>query len=157
AQGLPVPRVVAGGEFIGPGTRLQSFLAIEELTGMLPLHEAIPLAARTLAPSAFRRWKEGLLGEVARLARSLHQRRYFHKDLYLCPFYVARADIASSPAAWEGRVSMIDLHRLGHHALTWPWWLVKDLGQLLYSSDVEGMERRDWWRFWQAYLGPRRR
>ena len=45
AAGLPVPAAVAAGEFIGPWGRLQSFLAVEELHGMLPLHEAIPAAA----------------------------------------------------------------------------------------------------------------
>ena len=45
AEGLPVPRVVAGGEYIGPWGRFQSFLAVEELTGMLALNEAIPAAA----------------------------------------------------------------------------------------------------------------
>src|SRR5205085_6601985 len=45
AHGLPVPAAVAAGEFIGPWGRFQSFLAVEELYGMLPLHEAIPAAA----------------------------------------------------------------------------------------------------------------
>jgi hypothetical protein len=152
-----VPRVVAAGEFIGPWDRLQSFLAIEELTGMLPLHQAIPLAGRTLAPRLFRRWKRGLVVEVARLASFLHQRRYFHRDLYLCHFYVPRADTAALPACWPGRVHVIDLHRLAHHPWTWPIALVKDLGQLLYSSEVEGVEPADRARFWRAYLGPRRR
>src|SRR5262245_49039293 len=38
-QGMPVPEPVAVGEFIGPWGRLRSFLAVEELTGMVPLHE----------------------------------------------------------------------------------------------------------------------
>ena len=42
ANGLPVPRAVAVGEMLGPWGKLQSFLAVEELTGMLPLHEADP-------------------------------------------------------------------------------------------------------------------
>ncbi len=88
-QGVPVPRVVAAGEFIGPVGRLQSFLAVEELTDMLPLHEAIPLAAQTLAPAIFRRWKRALVSELARLTRLIHDRRTFHKDLYLCHFYIA--------------------------------------------------------------------
>ena len=53
-QGFPVPEAPAAGEFIGPWGRLQSFLAVKELTGMLPLHEAVPAAARgdwTLSPS----------------------------------------------------------------------------------------------------------
>src|ERR1700677_765474 len=40
-HGLPVPAVVAAGESIGPWGKLQSFLAVEELTDMLPLHQAI--------------------------------------------------------------------------------------------------------------------
>ena len=44
----------AGGEFIGPWGRLQSFIAVEELTDMLPLHEAVPAAAAALDPATFR-------------------------------------------------------------------------------------------------------
>ena len=48
-----------------PGGRLQSFLAVEELTDMLPLHEAVPLAHRNLAPDDFARWKRGLTAALA--------------------------------------------------------------------------------------------
>jgi Lipopolysaccharide kinase (Kdo/WaaP) family len=156
ANGLPVPNVVAAGEFLGPWGKLQSFLAIEELTGMLPLHEAIPLASRHLPPATFRRWKAGLIREIARLARFLHDHNFFHKDLYLCHFFVARADIKVMPT-WTNRVFMIDFHRLAHHPVTRAFWISKDLGQLLYSSDVEGIQARDRLRFWRAYLGGRRR
>jgi hypothetical protein len=156
AQGLPVPRVVAVGEFLQPGARLQSFLAIEELTGMLALHQAIPQASRQLDAVKFRAWKAALARETAGLVRFLHDRHYFHKDLYLCHFYVAAEDTAIVPA-WRGRVHMIDFHRLGHHPLTWPWWQIKDLGQLLYSSHVQGVDARDRLRFWRYYLEPRRR
>jgi heptose I phosphotransferase len=150
AQGLPVPQVVAGGEFVGPWCRLQSFLAVKELTGMLPLHEAIPAAARKLPPGEFARWKRGLAREMARLAAALHCRYHFHKDLYLCHFYVAAEDTAHS-VVWPGRVRLIDLHRLGHHRWTWPWWLAKDLGQLWYSSEILGVHGRDRVSFWRAY------
>jgi hypothetical protein len=156
AQGLPVPRVVAAGEFLRPAARLQSFLAIEELTGMSALHQAIPDAARQMEPGVFRRWKTGLAREMARLTRFLHQRHYFHKDLYLCHFYVPTADTAV-PLQWRGRVHMIDFHRLGRHPLTRLWWRIKDLGQLLYSSDVAGVDIRDRLRFWRYYLEPGRR
>jgi heptose I phosphotransferase len=155
-RGLPVPVAAAGGEFVGPWGRLQSFLAVEELTGMLPLHEAVPAAAARLDPRTFLCWKRGLVAEMARLTLELHRRRWFHKDLYLCHFYVAAADTARLPN-WRGRVQMIDLHRLGYHPWTWPWWRVKDLGQLLYSSGVSGVTARDRLRFWRFYCGADRR
>jgi heptose I phosphotransferase len=164
-QGLPVPEVVAAGEFTGPLGRLQSFLAVEELAGMLPLHEAIPLAAARLDPATFRRWKRGLVAEMARLARQLHDRRCFHKDLYLCHFYIHADRVAGpppggfGPGAWRGHVYLIDLHRLTHHPWTWRLWQLKDLAQLLYSSEVAGVDVRDQIYFWRHYrgLGPRRK
>jgi heptose I phosphotransferase len=155
SQGIPVPAVVAAGDLLGPWGRLQSFLAVEELTGMLGLHQAIPLAARQLAPATYRRWKAGLATELARLALLLHLRGRFHKDLYLGHFFVPRPDTARVPE-WPGRVHLIDLHRLTHHPVTWPWWLVKDLAQLLYSSEIDGVDVRDRLAFWRAYLGPLR-
>lgn len=153
--GLPVPAPVAVGEYIGPWGRLQSILAVEELTDMLALHQAIPLAAQTLAPTAFRLWKKGLAAELARLARAMHDQRFFHKDLYLCHFFVPRDLIAQPPNSWHGRVHVIDFHRLGRHPFTWPLWLVKDLGQFWYSSDLPGIDDRDRLRFWRHYVGRR--
>lgn len=152
AQGMPVPNAVAAGEYIGPWGRLQSVLAVEELTDMLPLHEAVPAAARRLTSADFARWKRGLVAEMARLTRLLHDRRWFHKDLYLCHFYIHREDTRTLPC-WRGRVHVIDLHRLAHHPWTWRVWQVKDLAQLLYSSEVEGVTVRDRLRFWRLYLG----
>jgi heptose I phosphotransferase len=147
---------VAVAEYIGPWGRLQSFLAVEELTGMLPLHEAIPAAAQALAPETFQEWKRTLTGEVARLTRELHGRRWFHKDLYLCHFYIASEDTERLPN-WRDRVYLIDLHRLAYHPWTWRFWQIKDLAQLLYSSKVEGVDARDRLRFWRSYAGMDRR
>jgi heptose I phosphotransferase len=156
AQGLAVPAVVAAGEYIGPWGRLRSFLAVEELTDMLPLHEAVPAAAARLDPETFRTWKRGLIAEMARLARELHDRRCFHKDLYLCHFYIPRNDTEAPVAGWRGRVHLIDLHRLANHPWTWRLWRIKDLAQLLYSSDVAGVTARDRLLFWRLYLGVAR-
>jgi heptose I phosphotransferase len=155
-QGVPVPEPLAAGEFIGPWGRLRSFLAVKELTGMLPLHQAIPRAADYLPSARFRRWKQGLIAEIARLSRLLHDRRRFHKDLYLCHFYVASEDIGRL-SDWAGRVRMIDFHRLGHHPATAIFWRAKDLAQLLFSSDVAGVGIRDRLHFWRCYLGGERR
>jgi heptose I phosphotransferase len=157
AAGLPVPAAAAGGEFIGPWGRFRSFLAVEELTGMLALHEAVPLAAERLDPATFRRWKRGLIRHMAELARRLHDRRWFHKDFYLCHFYIAEDDTRRLPDDWSDRVRLIDLHRLAHHRWTWPWWRIKDLAQLLYSSDVPGVDVRDRLWFGRLYFGVARR
>jgi heptose I phosphotransferase len=150
-QGLPVPRAAAAGEFIGPGPRLQSFLAVEELTGMLPLHEAVPLAASCLTAEAFYRWKCGLIDEMAAITWGFHCRHYFHKDLYLCHFYIEKKDLTQVPVNWNRRVWLIDLHRLTHHPLTRLWWQAKDLAQLLHSSDLPGITARDRLHFWRTY------
>jgi heptose I phosphotransferase len=154
-QGIPVPRAVAAGEYIGPRGRLRSFLAVVELTGMLSLQEAIPLAAVRQEATAFRNWKRTLAAELARLARMLHDRRCFHKDLYLCHFFIAREDTLALPSdGWRGRVHLIDLHRLAHHPWTWWLWQSKDVAQLLYSSEIVGVGARDRLYFWRRYRGP---
>lgn len=150
ALGVPVPRTVAVGEYLGPWGRLQSFLAVEELTDMLPLHEAIPLASSRLSPRAFADWKRRLIAEIVRIVRLLHDGRWFHKDLYLCHFFIHTADTEVVPQ-WAGRVHLIDLHRLARHGFFWRLWQVKDLAQLLYSSHVAGVTVRDQLRFWHAY------
>ncbi|QEL14551.1 lipopolysaccharide kinase InaA family protein [Limnoglobus roseus] len=151
-HGIPVARPVAAGEFRGPWGKLQSFLAVEALAGMQPLNEAIPLAFRTLSSADFAKWKRGLVGEIARLSRELHRRRAFHKDLYLCHFYLPSADCEGVPPTFHGRVFMIDFHRLGLHRLFRLRYQVKDLAQLLFSTGgVSGITDRDRLRFWKLY------
>lgn len=154
-QGLPVPNALAAGEFIGPWGRLQSFLAVEELTDMLPLHEAVPLAEQTLPPNRFLRWKRQIVKEMARITGELHRRRAFHKDLYLCHFYAPLRSIQQGSLR-SGDLHIIDLHRLARHRWSWRWWQLKDLAQLLYSSDVAGVSERDRFYFWHCYLGSER-
>jgi heptose I phosphotransferase len=151
--GVPVPGVSAAAEWTGPGLKLQSVLAVDELTDMLPLHEAVPLAAERLSDRDFAAWKRGLTVEMVRLSRMLHEAGWFHKDLYFCHFYIPETDTRRSPNGWIGRVHMIDFHRLGRHALLGPWYRAKDLGQLLYSSEVAGVSDRDRLRFWRMYAG----
>lgn len=151
ANGFSVPRPVAAGQFVGPWGKLQGFLAVEELHGMLPLHEAVPRAFRALDARTFARWKRGLTVELARLARELHSRGVFHKDLYFCHFYVPESYTRVPPANWTNNVWMIDLHRLARHRIAGAWWQVKDLAQLMFSSEVAGVTDRDRLRFWALY------
>jgi heptose I phosphotransferase len=150
-QGVPVPESLAVAEFIGPWWKLQSFLAVEELAGMVRLHEAVPLAEAQMNPRAFELWKRGLIAELARLTRLLHDRRRFHKDLYVSHFFIPRG-VIRPVSDWRGQVHLIDFHRLHYHPFTWPLWQAKDLGQLLFSSQLPGITGRDRLRFWRSYL-----
>jgi Lipopolysaccharide kinase (Kdo/WaaP) family len=150
-HGLPVPRAMAAGEFVGPHGRLQSFIAIAELTDMLPLHEAVPLAEKSLAPHAFLQWKRTLSDELVRLSIAFHGRNVYHKDWYFCHFYIDEMDTQRVPETWTGRVRVIDLHRMARHPITGIWRKAKDLAQLLYSSDVPGVTDEDRRGFWAGY------
>jgi heptose I phosphotransferase len=157
ANGFRSPRIASVGERIGPWGGLQSYLALEELTGMIALHEAIPAAANRLSPAAFAIWKRGLTVILATTIARLHRLRRFHKDLYLCHFFVPERWTHAAPPSWDGELAMIDLHRLGHHPFTAAWWRLKDLAQLLYSSDIAGVTARDRLRFARRYAGRQRR
>jgi heptose I phosphotransferase len=151
AQGLPVPEPLAFGERAGPWLRLHSFLVIRALTGLQALHQAVPAALEGMRPGQFRRWKAQVVRQVAALARRLHEQDRYHKDLYLCHFYVPVPQ-AYQPA--PGAVHLIDLHRLGHHCWLRRRWRVKDLAQLLFSTwGVAGVTNRDRLDFLRAYLG----
>ena len=151
AEGFPVPRAVAAGQFVGPWFKLSGFIAVEELTGMLPLHQAVPLAFERLDPASFLSWKRGLTVELARIARELHRRKAFHKDLYFCHFYIDESLTQRVPESWTNRAIVIDLHRMAKHTLLAKWFQVKDLAQFWYSSEVPGVTARDRLRFWKLY------
>jgi heptose I phosphotransferase len=148
--GIDVPDVVAAGERIGPRTDLRSFLMVAELSGCAPLNESLPQLAGRLDSRAFARLKQRLIMEIARMTATLHTACVFHRDLYLCHFFVDPVSLGRDGAA--PRVALIDLHRLREHRLASNWWRWKDLGQLLYSTfGVSGITNRDRFRFWQRY------
>jgi heptose I phosphotransferase len=150
ALGIDVPEVVAAGEHIGPWAQLQSFVMIAELSGCEAVNELLPRLAVQLDSRAFETLKRQIIDEMARITATLHAAHNFHKDLYLCHFFLDHEGL-KVPAF---RLSLIDLHRLEEHKL-WPdWWRWKDLGQLLYSTyGVDGITDRDRWRFWRIYRG----
>ena len=148
ALGIAVPEVVAAGERIGPWGRLQSFLMVAELSGSVELNVALPRLAEALDPTEFEALKRGLVRETAEIAAALHKDRVFHKDLYLCHFFLDTTRLGDPGR----RLALIDLHRLAEHRW-WPdRWRWKDLGQLLYSTEgVAGASPRDVARFWSHY------
>jgi len=152
AQGIPVPRVVQVTELSHCNYARLSVLVTEELRGMNGLHALIPRAAETLGPAAFRRWKQELAEEIARLTRLLHRSDRYHKDLYLSHFFLTD-DALTDALPIHGRLHLLDFLRLRHYHWNRTRWQVKDLAELLYSSDLPGVETRDLLRFIHAYLG----
>jgi heptose I phosphotransferase len=148
ALGVAVPEVVAAGERIGPWGHLQSFLMVAELTGCLPLNEAIPALRDIMTVRCFETLKRQVVAELAEIAATLHRARVFHKDFYLCHFFLDPTLMV--PAG--RRLTLIDLHRSAEHRRM-PWrWRRKDLAQLLFSTaGVAGIEDRDRLRFWALY------
>jgi heptose I phosphotransferase len=149
ALGIEVPNPVAAGERIGPHGRLSSFLMVSELEGSSPVNELLPVLAAALDRDAFTGLKRRMVREIAQIAARLHNARIFHRDLYLCHFFVNEARLRA-----EGlpRIALIDLHRLAEHRLGSVWWRSKDLGQLLFSTEgVAGIRDHDRLRFWVHY------
>ena len=149
SRGVDAPEPVAAGEWVGPWGRLRSYLMIADLVGYRELNESLPDLLAALSPAEFARMKRALIAEMASLAARLHQIQMFHKDLYLCHFF-----LDERPEARPGRrLALIDLHRCtGEHGLLAFRWRWKDLGQLLYStSGVPGIDDRDRLRFWVHY------
>ncbi|MDR3632616.1 MAG: lipopolysaccharide kinase InaA family protein [Isosphaeraceae bacterium] len=156
ALGIAVPDAVAAGERIGPWGELQSYLLVAELTGCEALNEVLPTLVASLTPTRFAAFKRALIAEMADITSRLHQARAFHKDLYLCHFFL---DLSRLNEAGP-KLTLIDLHRMGEHRWWADRWRWKDLGQLLYSTHgVAGIDDRDRVRFWTLYrrkLGLRR-
>jgi heptose I phosphotransferase len=148
--GIPVPEVVAAGERIGPWGKLQSFLMVADLTGCRALNEVMGDLRNRFDPQTFARLKRLIAFEMARIASTLHRAKMFHKDLYLCHFFLDLDRLEQNPL--DVRLVLIDLHRLEEHKF-WPdRWRWKDLGQLLYSTHgVTGIGARDCLRFWIFY------
>ena len=152
-HGLAVPEPVAVAEARGPGWTLRSYLAVEELTDRLPLHEAVACASRVLDPAAFAVWKRTCARELARMVRRLHQAGRYHKDLYLCHFFVRRPS-PENVRVRPGDIALIDLHRMREHLWLGWYFRVKDLAQLLFSTwDLPQITDRDRMCFFRLYTG----
>ena len=123
---------------------------VAELTGCEALNEVLPKLAERLDGWDFAVLKRRVISEIARITATLHQAHCFHKDLYLCHFFLDldRLEREGRPS----RIVLIDLHRLGVHRIGRDWWRWKDLGQLLFSTfGVEEIDDRDRIRFWCYY------
>jgi heptose I phosphotransferase len=141
-QRLGVPTL----EIMGFGCRganpahYQSFLLTTELTHAISLEDFCK-DWRSQPPSVA--LKRGLIQEIARTARLLHDSGANHRDFYLCHFL--RDERAPHP------LYLIDLHRAQLRSDTPRRWRVKDLAGLYFSSKDIGLTSRDLLRFIKDY------
>lgn len=82
--------------------------------------------------------------QVAGIARKMHGAKLYHQDFYAGHLLV-REDCSETV--------VIDLGRVQKWVWRGPFWVIKDLGQLHYSTPQ--FSRADRWRFLTAYLGRR--
>jgi heptose I phosphotransferase len=150
SAGIPTATPVAAGERQFPDGSRQSFVMTLSLDGYLPLDAHI--AARFASPlsRALLREKRLLIRAVAELARRMHGRGFNHQDFYLCHIF-AKTGNSNSP-----ELRIIDLQRVGYRRRPARRWVIKDLGQLHYSSNGLPISDRDRLRFMAVYSTPKR-
>jgi heptose I phosphotransferase len=139
--GLAAARVVGRGERGLDPARRQSFVVLEELTGVMSLEDlAAGWQAHPPAPADKRR----LIAAVADLTRRMHASGLNHRDYYLCHI-LREAD--------DGRLYLLDLHRAQIRRRVPRRWRIKDLSGLYFSAMDAGLTARDRLRFIAGYTG----
>jgi arsenate reductase-like glutaredoxin family protein len=138
--GVPTLEVMGFGCRGKNPAQLQSFLLTTELTHVISLEDFCK-DWHSQPPEAM--LKRGLINDVARSARLLHDNGINHRDFYLCHFLRDE----SAPH----KLYLIDLHRAQIRTSTPYRWRVKDLAGLYFSSKDIGLTSRDLLRFLKEY------
>ncbi len=146
ALGVPTMTAVAYGERgRGPAWR-ESFLVTAAIEPAIDL-DAYTRTWRDAPPAPS--LKRALIGEVARIARRMHEGGLNHRDFYLCHFLLG---LDPSPTPGALRLSVIDLHRAQVRPSTPQRWRDKDLAALYFSALDIGLTARDKLRFLRVYF-----
>lgn len=139
--GIPTLNVVGYGRRGWDPAHMQSFLMTEELPEHISLEDFCK-NWKTNPPDFL--FKQKLLNEVARIAKTIHQNGINHRDFYICHFLLTK------PYS-DGKLYLIDLHRAQIRRETPVRWIIKDLAGLYFSSKDIGLTTRDLLRFMKEY------
>jgi len=147
AAGIPTVTPVAFGEQLLLGRELASFTLTEELYGAEPFDEYIAREWGGASKGERRREKRRLLRKLAQLARHFHGQGMNHQDFYLNHFFLDG----------EETFYLLDLQRVQRRQQVPQRYLVKDLGQLSYSSlRFPCLSRTDKLFFFLHYRGTKK-
>jgi len=150
ALGLPVPRAIAWSQersvpFGGAvGLAARSLVVMERIEHRETLRDRLAVAS----PAERARWS----GDVLEIVVSLHERGWYHRDLYLQHFLIARDEAGADPAG--EKLVLIDLGRARHRFRPLRRWFVKDVAALLHSTPA-AVTPRERLRFLARYLDRR--
>ena len=144
--GIPVARPLAwGGERHWLGGQ-RSFVMLEELPQADSLERLLPEWEKNKSRYHTLRNKKGLIEQIARQVRHMHDSGLFHRDLYLAHLFLSKDRLG------QERICLIDLQRVFRPRFCRRRWQVKDLAQLMYSS-LPFVNKSDKLRFLQSYFG----
>ena len=138
---LPTLDAVAFAERGMLSFKRQSFLLTRELTAAESLES---YCQEWLDNPPSRNERNKLIRQLANYVKTIHDERWFHRDLYLCHFLKALDE--------EDKYYLIDLHRMQHKRFS-RRWRIKDLSALYYSAFEYGVSVRDVLYFIRCYNG----
>jgi len=127
-----------------------SFVVTEELTDTISLAKYVEQWQDR--PPSFQ-FKRALIRHIAGIAKALHAEGLSHKDFYLCHFLLQRSLIENPVVDLDGKIYVVDLHRMGVRKFNAMRWFVKDIGALYFSSMDLQLTRRDYFYFMRLYSG----
>ncbi|MCF7957614.1 MAG: hypothetical protein K9M57_04105 [Phycisphaerae bacterium] len=143
--GVPVPRPIAYGQEIGPFGEKRSFAIIEELPNAEALERLMPQWAQVKGNYKLLANRRALIGQVAALARTMHDQGYYHRDFYLAHLFLCRDKFG------QEKICLIDLQRVFKPIIARRRWQIKDLSQLYYSAK-DYFSKTEMARFLRTYF-----
>jgi len=144
-HGIPTLTAVAAGEKVS-GWMQESFLMTEELEGFQNLELFLKKEFHPPLSREQIREKRLLIQAVARIARTMHDAGFNHRDFYCCHLFIRVSAI-------EGReLRVLDLQRVDRRRWFRSRWIMKDLAALNYSAPFSVITKTDRLRFLCSYL-----
>ena len=148
--GIETMQVAAFGREGKTLARQRSFLVTEELTDVKSLEMVCGTWPATPPPAAF---KKALIGQIARIAKKLHNNGLNHRDFYLCHLLLDTTGQVDNCKKNIPKLFLIDLHRAQQRSRVPLRWRIKDIGGMYFSAMDIGLTQSDLFRFMSLYTG----